>query len=198
MNKDILKKYFVHFLLAVFSLLLFMFGISAYLDNYTRHNEYISTPNVIDLPLKEGIQILQNKKLRYSILDSTYNPDKKPGHIINQNPEPNTKVKENRNVYLSITSFLPPSIEMPKLVDLSERQAIMVLKSYDLKLGKIIYEPSYCNGCVVKQLYKNKEILPGKYIPKNSVIDIVVGKKETKVLLPNDTINDTTSSLDNE
>lgn len=197
MIKTILKVYLLHLFFAILSVALFLFAISTYLNKFTKHNEYITLPKVIGLPLQEAGNILQNKKLRYTIIDSIYLSDKKPGIVIAQNPEPETKVKENRNIYLTITSFQPPSIEMPKLVDLSERQAIMVLKSYGLKLGKIIYQPSYCNGCVIKQLHKNKEIEPGKYIQKNSVIDIVVGQKGTHTIIQ-DTINNNDTSLDNK
>ncbi len=196
MNKNILKTYLVHLLLAILSVVLFLFGISAYLDSYTKHGKYINTPNLIGVSLQQANVIIQNKHLRYSIIDSIYVPEKKPGIILSQNPEPNTKVKENRNIYLTITSFQPPTIEMPKLVDLSERQAVTVLKGYDLKLGKIIYELSYCNGCVVAQLYKGKKIQPGEKIKKNSVIDIVVGQKENKALIQSDTINNAIPSFD--
>ncbi len=192
-----LKIYLWHFVAAVFSLILFLWSISAYLDNYTRHGEYIPTPNVLKLPLKKAEQTIASKKLNYTIVDSIYKPEEPAGIVLSQNPEPNVPVKENRTIYLTITSFQPPSIEMPKLVDLSERQAIMILKSYDLKLGKIIYEYSYCNGCVVKQLYKNKEIQPGQYIKKGSTIQLVVGQKENTFNKTSaDTINTNTSSLE--
>jgi beta-lactam-binding protein with PASTA domain len=65
----------------------------------------------------------------------------------------------------------------------------MTIKSYDLKLGKIMYEPSDCNGCVIKQISNGKEIKAGEYINKGSIIDIVVGKKDNIVSpLQSDTI----------
>jgi len=197
MNFSVLKVYFIHFVLAVISVFLFLWAISYYLDIYTNHNKYIPTPNVIKLPINEASKIITSKKLRYLIIDSIYKPEEKPGIVIAQNPEPFTNVKENRIIYLTITTYLPPSVQMPKLIDLSERQATMILSSYDLKLGKIIYEPSYCNGCVIKQLYKNKPIEPGTYIKKGSVVDIVVGTKGA-INLPqiNDTINSDENPLE--
>lgn len=199
-NKRVQTTYLLHFVAAVSSLIIFLWLISIYLDAYTLHGKYIDTPNLIHLPLKDAIQIIESKKLRYKIIDSIYQPKEKPGVVISQNPDTNTKVKENRTIYLTISSFQPPSIEMPKLVDLSERQAIMILSSYGLKLGKIIYEPSYCNGCVVKQLYNHQEILPGKYIKKGSIIDLVVGQKNnftpTTSSAKHDTINSNDTSFE--
>ncbi|GIV27360.1 MAG: hypothetical protein KatS3mg027_1174 [Bacteroidia bacterium] len=196
MKKSIIKIYLFHFFAAILLLFFFLYGITLYLNSYTNHNQYISTPNVLHLPLSKAQQLILSKKLRYTIIDSIYKPEEEPGIVIAQNPEPNTPVKENRNIYLTITSFQPPSIEMPKLVDLSERQAIMILKSYELKLGKIIYEPSYCNGCVVKQLYNKQEIPPGKYIKKGSKIDLIIGQKNNlNTTTDSSTINTSTNSL---
>ncbi|HPQ09492.1 MAG TPA: PASTA domain-containing protein [Bacteroidia bacterium] len=194
MNSSVIKIYALHFVGAVISVFLFLWFISYYLDTYTNHNKYIATPDVIKLPINEASKIITSKKLRFLIIDSIYKPEEKPGIVISQNPDPNTNVKENRTIYLTVTTYLPPSVQMPKLIDLSERQATMILSSYDLKLGKIIYEPSYCNGCVINQLYKNKPIEPGTYIKKGSVIDIVVG---TKGAINSPQVNDTINSDEN-
>lgn len=197
MNKSILKVYLYHLIAAILSVFLFLWLISYYLEYYTKHNKYIQTPNLLYLPIKKAIALIQSKNLKYHILDSIYQPNQKPGIVISQNPEPNTHVKENRSIYLTITRFLPPLIEMPELIDMSERQAIITLTSYNLKLGKIHYEPSYCNGCVINQLYQNKPIEPGNLIREGSEIDLVVGKKgypnQTSLL---DTIRTPTSSFD--
>lgn len=185
----------MHFVVAVVSVTLFLWGISYYLDSYTKHGAYIPSPNVLKMPINQAIQEITKNHLRYKIIDSIYQPNEKSGIVISQNPEPTMYVKENRVIYLTITSFQPPQIEMPKLVDLSERQAIMVLKSYGLKLGKIAYENAYCNGCVVKQLYKGNNIDPGKYIKKGSVIDLVIGQKNN--VIKNDTIKTDETSLGN-
>lgn len=198
MNKEVLKIYFFHFIAAIISVIIFLWVISQYLNTYTKHNQYIQTPNVLKLPLHKAIEIIQSKKLKYKIIDSIYQPEEKPGVVIAQNPAPNTNVKENRSIYITITSFQPPLVQMPKLVDLSERQAIMLIESYGLKLGKIIYEPSYCNGCVIKQLYQNSEIPSGKYIRKGSRISIVVGQKGNNFTTSSDTIKTEEPSFDRE
>ena len=44
--------------------------------------------------------------------------------LIDQDPEPNDKVKENRTVYITITKTVAPKIKMPNLIDVSYKQAI--------------------------------------------------------------------------
>lgn len=196
MKKFIIKTYLLHFAAAIFSVIIFLWFISFYLDSYTKHLEYIPTPNVLNQKISEASKILEQKKLKYLIIDSVYNPKAKPGVVLSQNPLPLVNVKENRTIYLTISSFLPPGVEMPKLVDLSERQAIMLLKTCDLKVGKIYYEHSYCNGCVVKQLYHNKEIKAGENIRKGSVIDLIVGTKESIPVELQDTINSSSNAFE--
>ncbi len=67
---------------------------------------------------------------------------------------------------------------MPKLVDRSTRQAISMIESYGLKQGKVTEIGGDCNGCVIKQFYKGKEIKPGDPIKKGSKIDLAVGRRE--------------------
>ncbi len=196
MNKQFLKKYLLHFFLSVFSIVILLYILTLFLNKMTRHSDFVQTPQLMKMPIQEAIQVIQSKKLRYLITDSVYNPEQKPGVVISQTPEANIKVKENRIIYLTITGFQPPQISMPKLIDLSERQAIATLKSFDLKIGHIRYERSYCNGCVLRQLIKGKEVEPGKRIKKGSIIDIIVGTKGNNNL-PTDTLNQENNSLDN-
>ena len=67
---------------------------------------------------------------------------------------------------------------MPKLVDRSTRQAVFMIESYGLKVGKITEIAGDCKGCVLKQYFNGKEIMPGDAIKKGSKIDLSVGKKE--------------------
>ena len=64
---------------------------------------------------------------------------------------------------------------MPKLTDMTQRSAQMLLKSAGLELGNLRYVPDLAQGAVLKQYYKGEEILPGQPIPKGSKIDLEVG-----------------------
>src|SRR5687768_7567405 len=90
----------------------------------------------------------------------------------------NSKVKHNRTVYLYVTGMVAPQVVMPKLVDRSERQARLIITSYGLKVGKITPKEADCNGCVLSQSIRGKEIEAGTGVKKGSVVDLVVGKKD--------------------
>ena len=66
-----------------------------------------------------------------------------------------------------------------------------MIESYGLKVGKITEIAGDCNGCVLKQFYKGKEIAAGEAIKKGSKIDLMVGKKENEyTAAPQDSISD--------
>jgi beta-lactam-binding protein with PASTA domain len=98
--------------------------------------------------------------------------------VLRQDPEPNSKVKHNRTVYLYVTGLVPPQVIMPRLVDRSERQARLIIETYGLKFGKVELKQADCNGCVLAAVVNGKEITPGTSLKKGSVVSIVVGSKD--------------------
>lgn len=146
-----------------------------YLPSTTNHGESISVPKITGMQLADAEEFLDEQNLRYFINDSSYNSDKKPFEILTQDPAPDSKVKENRKIYISINMKNPPMIKMPRLIDGSVKNAELILKSYDLRKGKIVPIPDLQAGAVLKQFVNGKEIAPGDMIPKGSVVDLHVG-----------------------
>lgn len=161
------------------------------LNSYTQHGETVDVPDFKGKAISELKRFIEGKDIRYVIIDSIYNPSEKPGTVVRQDPEVKTKVKHNRIVYLYVTGLLPPQVIMPKLIDRSERQAILMIESYGLKVGKITAVAGDCNGCVLAQTIKGKDVEPGKQIKKGTVIDISVGKKDHYTAPPDTTNNKT-------
>lgn len=172
------KQFFLHFGIAVVSVVLVLWILVKMLNSYTQHGEMVEVPDFKGKTIAELNGFIDGKDVRYLIIDSIYAPKEKPGVVIRQDPETKTQVKRNRIIYLYVTGLLPPQLQMPKLVDRSERQAILMIESYGLKVGKITQVAGDCNGCVLGQFVKGKEIEPGTQIKKGTVIDITIGKKD--------------------
>lgn len=151
--------------------------LTLYLRVYTSHGDSISVPDLTGMTKDEMEHQLGTKALNYLITDTVYAPGKKMGVVLSQNPQPNSLVKEGRCIYIKLSSSSLPKIEMPKITDLSSRQAKSKLLSHGLKIGKIRYDPEEPYDLVVGQRYQGKPIAPGTPIKKESKIDIVVGKK---------------------
>ena len=158
-----------------------------FISTYTLHGKTIEVPDLTGLPMKAAIQAIEEKDLRYVIVDSVFNEENKPGSVIEQNPSPKFKVKQNRTVYLTVNAFNPPKVQMPNLIDVSLRQATAMLETYGLEVGNLKYVPDYAFNAVLHQNYKGREIKQGTMIMKNSKIDLVLGDglKGEKIPVPN-------------
>lgn len=145
---------------------------------YTHHGETAEVPDFKGKTISELDAFVNGKHVGYVIIDSIYDPNEKPGIVLKQDPEAKSLVKHNRIIYLYVTSTQAPQMAMPKLVDRSTRQAVFMIESYGLKVGKITEIAADCKGCVLKQYFNGKEIAPGDAIKKGSKIDLAVGKKD--------------------
>jgi eukaryotic-like serine/threonine-protein kinase len=142
---------------------------------FTNHNEYHNVPDVKGMPLAEGIRKLEQNNMGYILTDSLFDPLIEPGTIIDQSPKVGGQVKANRKIYITINSFNPPSVKLPPLVDMSKRQAILILESYGLKAGKEIYQPDIAKDAVLSMRIRGKDVTEGILIPKGTTVDLVLG-----------------------
>lgn len=174
------KTFFKNLALYSVLFLLICWVIMRWLASYTNHGETISVPDFAGVKISQLDQFVNGKQVRYQIIDSLYSPKSAKGVVLRQEPEAKALVKENRTIYLYVTSLQPPGVVMPKLIDRSLRQATAMITSYGLKLGKITRTPDECSNCVLDQLVKGRPIAPGKTIPKGTVIDLVIGQEAGK------------------
>lgn len=187
------KVFLKHALLSFVCLAFVLWALFKLLAIYTHHGETAEVPDFKGKAIAELGGFVADKHVGYVIIDSVYDPKEKPGIVIKQDPEAKSLVKHNRIIYLYVTSTQAPQMAMPKLVDRSTRQAVFMIESYGLKVGKITEVVGDCKGCVLKQFFNGKEITPGEAIKKGSKIDLAVGKKEEGYAAPVDTtsaIND--------
>ena len=155
-------------------IIFFLFYI--YLPIKTNHGDTITVPNLIGMELKDIDEFLSDRDLRYEILDdSSYSSEYPPYSILQQNPSENEKVKENRKIYLTLNSSIPPKIKMPKIINGSVKNAQLILKSYDLKLGEITYVPDMARNAVLKMFIEGDSTSENDLVLKGSIVDLEVG-----------------------
>lgn len=171
------RKFWIHLLLANGVLALMLIATLNWLKSFTSHNRHVTVPDFRGMQLQQLDTFARNRDVNVLIIDSLYDPKQKKGIVLHQEPESGTAVKHNRTVYLYVTSQVAPQMQMPKLIDRSERQARLIIETYGLKLGKITEQEADCNGCVIDQTLGGKSIEAGWPVKKGSVIDLVVGRK---------------------
>jgi eukaryotic-like serine/threonine-protein kinase len=181
---NFLKSFIINGLLILITIYLLSLLGTFWLSSYTRHSQSLTLPNLKGLSFTEVQKILTQKKLRYIITDTAFIDDMPKGSVVEQNPSPNTKVKEGRYIYITINSNSSIGVQMPNLINSSLRFAETVLLGIGLKLGNIIYRPDVAQGAVLDQLYKNQSIQPNVKIPKGASIDLVVGDGMGSSMVP--------------
>jgi eukaryotic-like serine/threonine-protein kinase len=145
----------------------------AYLPNTTNHGQTITVPNIEGMQLEQLESFLVKRNLRFEINDSSYSSEHPPLTVLKQYPHAGAKVKEGRNIFISINRLNPPTVPVPNLIDGSVVNAEAVLRSNELRRGKIELVPGPFN--VVKEMkYQGQVIGPSERVPKGSTIDLVV------------------------
>ncbi len=169
------KQFFIHLSIILVSVFLLVFLLTKWLAHHTGHGEFVSVPDFKGQTIQNLDAFVDTTGVKYQIIDSIYDPNEDFGKVIRQDPEPGSKVKHNRNIYLYVTGMVPPQIKMPKLIDRSERQARLIIETYGFKVGRITYKKGDCKGCVLSQSINGKEIAAEVSVKKGSTINLVVG-----------------------
>lgn len=180
------KSFFKNLLFSVALIVLLALSTIIFLKYYTRHGESLTVPEIKGLTYDEAKTVLERKGLRYVIRDSVYFEDMKKNSITEQDPLADSKVKVGRIIYLTINSSIPPKVKMPNLVDVSYRQAQVILESIGLKMGQVIFRPGMVENVVIEQRYKGRKISANELVDKGSKIDLIVesGVEDTQVDIP--------------
>jgi beta-lactam-binding protein with PASTA domain len=174
-------------LLAVLTLsFLILFTILQLLGVITNHGKYLSVPSVVGKKTNEAIKFLEDKGFDVIIQDSIYTDTAKMGIVLKQIPDPNSTVKINRTILLTVNRVTLPLIDMPALEGKSLNFALDILKRSHLKLGDTIFRSDFMRGSVLAQEYEGNKILSGTKVPWGSSINLVIGSglNETPILVP--------------
>ena len=180
------KSFLIQLAIAVVVITLFIWSLLKYIDSYTHNGQTITVPSLSGLTITEVEELLKDKNLNYEIQDSVYLEKAEKGVVLDQSPDANDLVKENRTIYITVSKITPPKISLPDVVDMSQRLAVAKLESYGLKIGRLDYTPSECLNCVVKMSLRGKEVFPEDLIAKGSTINLTLGSgtSSEQVLVP--------------
>jgi beta-lactam-binding protein with PASTA domain len=181
----IFSKVFVKNLgLAVLIIVGIIIVLLIWLNIFTRHGQSREVPNFYGLNMEETAKLAKKSKMKYTIVDSVYTSLVPRGCIVEQSPNAGLKVKKWRNIALTINAFRPEMVAMPDLVDLPKRQAISLIESSGLKMGKLIYKSDLSIDVVLDQLNDGNKISKNDSLQKGSVIDLVLGKGLSNMRTP--------------
>ncbi|MDR0973370.1 MAG: PASTA domain-containing protein [Prevotellaceae bacterium] len=146
-----------------------------WMDDYTRHGQALSVPNVKGMSLNEADQALREAGLSAVVADSTYVKTEPAGCVLEQNPRGAQHVKRGRMVYLTLNTRNVPMKIVPNVADNSSlRQAEAQL----IAAGFRLTEPHLIPGeldWVYGVERDSTELEVGARVPEGTILTLVVG-----------------------
>jgi beta-lactam-binding protein with PASTA domain len=144
-------------LLGIGSTILFFIFLALLMDwlvmpLYTHRGSEDEVPDVTESSFTEATQNLTSRGFRIVKDGEVYSPTYPESTVVFQNPEPFSKVKRGRRVYVTLSAGVR-KVLVPRVVSMSERDAEFILRQSGLVLGDITYEYNsyYPNGVVTDQ-----------------------------------------------
>jgi len=171
LRTDVFRK---NLIIAIGSILAFVLIIIFVLNIYTRHGQSLPVPKLKGLTVEKAVELLESQGLTYQI-DSVYQVNRPPGSVIEQDPDPNTNVKANRTIYLTVITSQAPNVSFPDILEKTFLEAQAVLNSYGLKVGDTIYTSDIARDRVLEAKFGGQPLRKGEQIPKGSRINLVLG-----------------------
>lgn len=171
------KSFFKQIGIALGSLFLLYFVLKFWLNITTNHDQKIQVPDLHKITIDEAAKKLKEIDLDFKVIDSaSYNPEYPKKSVIEQNPEAGAFVKEKRKIYLTLNPSKYRDINIPDLNGRTKRQAISELQAIGFIVGTDFTYVKDIGKDVVRGLrHKGKIVNPNDKLPKNSIIELVLG-----------------------
>lgn len=170
------KVFFKQLLLAMGAIVVLCFIILRWLSFTTNHGEFIAVPVLKGKSLSVASLALEELDLVMEVQDSAnYNPNYPKFSVIDQDPKPGAKVKEDRKIYITVNPSGYRKVTVPDLKELTFRQAKPTLEALGFKVGKITYVNNIAKDLVLNVQYRGVDIKNNQRLPKTTAIDLILG-----------------------
>lgn len=169
------RTFLIQLVLALLLIGLCIGGTYYFLLSYTKLGEAIEVPDLTGFDLVEVEATLKPLNLSAEVIDSIYLADKRGGEVTDQTPIPTSLVKSDRKIYLTVTRYSTPMVELPDVKE-TIPIAIAKLNSYGFEVVDMIPRPAECDGCAIGVEVNGKEIEPGAKLPKGQKVNLIIGE----------------------
>ena len=148
---------------------------------YTRKWQKVTVPDVTRYSQRVAAKMLKKNGLQLIVKEEKFDINYPPGYVLFQNPEPGSRVKKGRRIYLTVGKGYK-TLEMPRLVSEPLRDALFILSKNQLSVGRIDSNYSQKSPGVVFA----QSIAPGELVSVETKIDLHVslGTDPEKILVP--------------
>ncbi|MFM8450473.1 MAG: PASTA domain-containing protein [Haliscomenobacter sp.] len=155
---------------------------------YTRHGQHLDTDDYTEMSVREARQKARKRSFNVIVNDSIFVVDKPGGIVLDQTPEPKALIKKNRNIYLTITGFVPPLVTLPTLTggndDFEQYKKRLESMGIKARILERAFNAEYEENTILYLVYRGRRITAadlkkGVKIPKSSTVDFIVSIRHT-------------------
>ncbi|MDX1912608.1 MAG: PASTA domain-containing protein [Saprospiraceae bacterium] len=158
-----------------------------WLKCYTNHGESVQVPSYTGMSFREAAKKARARDFGVAVSDSIYLPGEPPGQIVAQDPKPNSRVKEGRTIYFTVTKNNPDILKIP---DLRSGDDYEIYSRRLTRLGlkpRIVAraaDPSVGPNTIIDVVYKGDTIteklrLESVPVEMGATIDFIVSEEVT-------------------
>ena len=181
------NPFIINILLMIIATCGIVYGVLAWLDSYTRHNEAVLVPDVKGMRIEDAAQFFQNSHLRYSVIDSVFSENVAPGAVVELVPEVGSKVKEGRIVFVTINAMTSQTAIIPDVEDLSFRQAYTLLRGAGFDSVDVEYVAGDYKDLAMGVEMDGRPLIKGERLPLSSHLVLKVSSGDPNYM-PEDSL----------
>lgn len=156
-----------------------------WINCYTKHGESLHIHDFVEMDLDDAIEKASNSSFEIVINDSIFIPGRAPNIILAQNPKPQSQVKKNRKIYVTVTKKIPELVELPSLKggndDYDNFKKKCERKYVQTEITKEVFSNKLEPYTILEVYFEEEEITTklneGFEVPKGSTIQCVITKR---------------------
>jgi serine/threonine-protein kinase len=139
-------------------------------------NEPVAVPSVVGLKEQPAVTLIRNAGFE-PVVERAANPDVEKGRVMDQNPNPGTRIQKGDRVTLLVSTG-PPKTSVPDVVGMNYGDAVQTLNDANLKAKKHEVFSSKAAGQVVDQdPPADQQVVEGTEV----LLDVSKGTKQVEV-----------------
>ncbi len=163
----------LYLLLAALIGLFFLFD-KTLMPLYVKGGKVVVVPDVSGKSFEDAEQQLKELGLVAKRGYEIYDPKKKLGTVLSQNPLPQSKVKQGRSVYLSVNTARRENVPLPDFKGRTITDAKLTLERLNLRLGKV--EEVNVTKKEEDGVILSQSIAPGTNVGVETVVSFKIGR----------------------
>ncbi len=139
----------------------FLFAVLGLMKSCTRHGESLQVEDYTGMRYQDAIKKAKAASFRIVLNDSIDRGEMPPNVVFAQNPEPFSRVKKNRTIYLTITKKERDKETLPSLKGRDEFDSYaryLKQKGIDAKIKERVVNDRYAPNTILNVYYEDQQI----------------------------------------